>query len=130
MKASLVRRIDQLEKHPQWEPPAPPTAEEQLFAKKLEQLFTEIDDKYARSILTDFKQAHAIDQCSGLTCAFGNRVLDHCLFGMPLAFPSAVAEIYLENPSAGDSAYCQQCHYRLPRSYFKFCPLCNGVVYG
>ena len=98
--------------------------------KKLKQLLTEIDDKYARSILADFKRAHAIDQCSGLTCAFGNRVLDHCLFGMPLAFPSAVAELYLENPSAGDSAYCQQCHYRLPRSYFKFCPLCKGVVYG
>jgi hypothetical protein len=129
MKASLLRRIEQLEKHPRCQPPAPPTEEDRLFQTKLEQLLTEVNDKYAHLILVDFKQAKDLDQLSGLTRSFVMRVFDHFMFGMPLAFPSAVAEVYFENPSAGDSACCQQCHFRLPHSYFKFCPLCNGVVY-
>ena len=130
MKASLLRRIEKLEQNPRWQPPPPPTAQDRLYWKKLEQLLSEIDDKYACLIRADLKRApRDMQQWSGLAQEFDCRVLDHVSYGTPLAFPPAVAEAYWENPSAGSSASCQRCHYRLPRGYFKLCPLCNGVVY-
>jgi hypothetical protein len=127
MKTSLLRRIEQLEKNPRWQPPAPPTEQDRLFWKLQEQLLSKIDDKYARLVRADLPKRTKL--WSELTWAFVNRVTDHLSQGTPLAFPSAVAEVHLENPKAGESATCQQCHYGLPRSYFKFCPLCNGAVY-
>jgi hypothetical protein len=56
------------------------------------------------------------------------RVQDHVRENRPLAFSSELAEAYLENSYAGHEVECPGCRFKLPRGYFKLCPVCSGDV--
>jgi hypothetical protein len=99
-----------------------------LLREKVQKLLREIDERYARLIRKDLQRNLKPHDWSGLTFEFLVRVVDHVCEGLPLAFPAAVAEAYLENPHAGNATSCQQCRYKLPPCYFKLCPACGGPV--
>jgi len=67
---------------------------------------------------------------SNFTVEFMIRVRDHVQQDLPLAFPAAVAEIYLSNPHAGHAMACKQCGYKLPFHLFTSCPVCDAKMYS
>lgn len=129
MHRSLLKRVEQLENDPRFQPPPPPSAADRLFREKSQELLRAIDKRYARLIGEDLQrnplQPHG---WSGLRVEFLVRVVGHVCEERPLAFPAAVAAAYLGNPYAGHGAACNQCGYKLPWGYFKLCPVCGGQV--
>jgi hypothetical protein len=127
MKRALVKRIERLENDPRWLPPPPPSADDLLLRKKSQELLAGLGGEYARLVEDGLKRNQPA-RWSGLTVAFFSRVLDHVQEGRPLAFPAVVAQVYVDNPTAGDAAACLGCHYKLPWGYFTRCPLCSEPV--
>ena len=127
MQRRLLMRVERLEKDPCFRQPPPPSARDRLFRKKLRELLRKIDERYARMVTEDFKRG-SFKLWTGPTLEFLIRVRDHVAEGRPLAFPAAVAEVYVGDPFAGNAAVCRQCRYKLPAAHFKQCPLCGGQV--
>ena len=129
MQRSLLKRVEGLENDPRFQPPPPPSAADRLFQQKAQELLREIDERYARLVTEDLQRnAHQPCRWSGLTIEFLLRVDDHIREGRPLAFPAAVAEAYVGHGYAGHDVACNQCRFKLPRAYFKLCPVCGGQV--
>ena len=129
MKHALANRIERLEKDPRMWPPPPPSAEDLLFRKKSQELLGDLDERYTQLVREDLRRRYGqATHWSGLTIALLSRVLDHVQEDRPLAFPAAVAQVYVDDPSAGDAAACLECRYKLPLRYFERCPLCGGPV--
>ena len=130
MKRLLCRRVERLEKNARFQPSAPDGAEDLQYWQMVEKLLLQMDAKYVTLVKEDLDGGRGRDlrQYSQLTMAVLDRALDHMEIGSPLALPAAVAEAYMANPNAGNSASCLQCRYRLPRASFRLCPLCGGLV--
>ena len=123
---TLEKRLARLSKLPQFQPPPPPSAEDLLFREKALELLASLDPKYSKPVLESL--THPPQEWSGLALAILTRVLDHVRENRPLAFPSELAEAYLENPYADHESWCRGCKFRLPRGCFEVCPLCGSQL--
>jgi hypothetical protein len=130
-KRSLWKRVERLEAQARGNSLPSGSMEDQLLWQFAEQLLQEIDQNHARRIREDLAGLSGMrhpGEWAGITIAFVSRIADHVTAGAPLAFPTVVAEAYLENPNAGDEDACLKCRYKLPGRQFQSCPICGGTV--
>ena len=130
MRSALEKRLRVLEDNPLLRPPSPPepSASDLLSRQKAQEFLDQLDEKYIALMNED--AGRSPQEWSNLTLAVLSRVQDHLRENRPLAFPVEVADIYLAETWVGDDAWCTACRYKLPRGYFKLCPLCGGQVTG
>src|SRR5580704_16609853 len=123
-RRSLERRCAALAGVPRFQPPASPTPEDLLFGQKVQELLDQINPEYGNRVREEMG-SRPMCEYSDFTIEVLRTAMEHVTEQRPLAFPAAVAEVYLRNERTHAGRECRSCRYRLPLFHFRLCPLCG-----
>jgi hypothetical protein len=86
-----------------------------------------MNPEYGNRVKEDLA-SRPLSEYSDFTMVVLQAAMDHVTENRPLAFPDAVAEVYLRGERVYGRAECRSCRFRLPSLHFRQCPLCGGEV--
>lgn len=98
-----------------------------MLGQKIPELLDQMNPEYGNRVKEDLA-SRPLSEYSDFTMVVLQAAMDHVTENRPLAFPDAVAEVYLRGERVYGRAECRSCRFRLPSLHFRQCPLCGGEV--